>query len=147
MADETVHLHRQASTGHRSSSRWVVFEVADAEVVTPLENQPVVLSDADDHIDGWVYAEDSAEPVELAEGQTRHRPRRPGPAVRWYHDPTRWDVLLATSGPDDWQRIALDDAADVPVDGRPRRRGHRRGAWAPTAISFEVDQTGVRRCW
>ena len=139
VADETF-TYTDTTTGAPVQQRWVVFEVADAEVVTPLENEPVVLSDADDHIDGWVYAKDSGEPVELAEGQTRP-PKAPGPAVLWYNDPTRWDVLLATSGPDSWQRVP-SDATDVPVTANPDVEVTEVEV-GTDGVSFRVDQTGV----
>ncbi len=94
-----------AGDGSATEHTWAVFEVADADIVQALEFEPVVLSDADDHIDGWVYA---AEHPEAVEGQPKP-PKDPGPAVLWYNDPTRWDVPLATSGPDDWPRAASTD--------------------------------------
>jgi hypothetical protein len=70
-----------------------------------------VLDPADDHIDGWVYDLERAEPLE---GQVQGS-KTPGPAVEWYLDPERWDVLLATSGPDDWPRVGAD-GEDPPQD-------------------------------
>lgn len=116
--------------------QWVVFEVADAAKVVPLVFQPVVLEDTDDHIDGWVYAKQRAKP---AAGQ-EIGPKTAGPAVTWYLDPTRWDVPLATSGPDDWKRIAPDDT-DPPKVPVPRVRVsdvHDRG----DSVSFDVDRVG-----
>jgi hypothetical protein len=109
VADETF-TYTDTTTGAPVEQNWVVFEVAEADVVVALPNEPVVLSDADDHIDGWVYAKET---VEAVEGQPRP-PKAPGPAVLWYNDPSRWDVLLATSGPDSWQR-APSTAAEVPM--------------------------------
>ena len=31
------------------------------------------------------------------------------PAVEFYVDEANWDVLLAESGPEDWDRVAVDD--------------------------------------
>lgn len=131
------------ATGQRVENRWVVFEVDDADIVTPLERTPVVLTDADDHIDGWVYA--AEEPAELEDG--RRASKDPGPAVQWYLDPTRWDVLLATSGPQDWLREPsermlgpatplLDDEPLPPVEVSDVEL-------TQNSISFSVDEVGV----
>lgn len=116
---------------------WAVFEVADSELVTPLSYDPVVLSDADDHIDGWVYA---AEHPEAVEGQPKP-PKNPGPAVLWYNDPTRWDVLLATSGPDDWPRAPSTDL-DPPRQATGPAEVSDIEMTSDT-VSFSVDEVGV----
>ncbi len=116
---------------------WAVFEVADSEIVTPLSYDPVVLSDADDHIDGWVYA---AEHPEAIEGQPKP-PKAPGPAVLWYNDPTRWDVLLATSGPDDWPRAPSTDL-DPPRQATGPAEVSKIEMTSDT-VSFSVDEVGV----
>ena len=116
---------------------WAVFEVADAEIVTPLAYDPVVLSDADDHIDGWVYA---AEHPPAVEGQPRPA-KQPGPAVLWYNDPTRWDVLLATSGPDDWPRAPSTDLDPPRQATEPATVSHIETT--SDSVSFSVDEVGV----
>jgi hypothetical protein len=123
-----------ASDGQQHT--WVVFEVSDADLVTSLECKPAVLEDTDDHIDGWVYAKERSAP---AVGQEVGA-KMPGPAVRWYQDPSRWHVPLATSGPTDWPRVAPDDD-DPPCEEVPevtvsdvRDRGD--------SISFDVSATG-----
>ena len=116
---------------------WAVFEVADSEIVTPLAYDPVVLTDADDHIDGWVYA---AEHPEAIEGQPKP-PKAPGPAVLWYNDPTRWDVLLATSGPEDWPRAPSTD-----LDPPRQPAGEATVSdveMTSDTVSFSVDEIGV----
>ncbi len=123
-------------TGDGVQRNWVVFEVADSGIVSPLEFQPVVAEDADDHVDGWVYGERP----EAQPGQARP-PKSPGPAVEWYLDPERWDVPLATSGPDDWARVPADDPnpprqALPPVEVSAIDVG-------TDEISFRVDQVGV----
>lgn len=136
VADETF-TYVDSATGAPVEQRWVVYEVADAELVTPLDNEPVVLSDADDHIDGWVYAK---EELETVEGQPR-APKAPGPAVLWFNDPQRWDVLLATSGPDSWQRAPSTDT-EVPVTRTPQVQVSDITTTTDT-VSFTVDQVGV----
>jgi len=116
---------------------WVVFQVADADLVTPLRYQPVVLEDTDDHIDGWVYAKERAAPLPGQEVGAK----KAGPAVTWYQDPARWDVPLATSGPSNWKRVSPNDT-DPPRVAVPevdvtnvRDDGD--------SVSFDVSRTGT----
>ncbi len=136
VADETF-TYVDSGTGAPVEQRWVVYEVADADLVTPLDNEPVVLSDADDHIDGWVYAK---EELEAVEGQPRP-PKAPGPAVLWFNDPARWDVLLATSGPDSWQRAPSTDT-EVPTTANPPVQVSDVST-TTDSVSFTVDEVGV----
>jgi len=123
-------------TGDGAQRNWAVFDVADSEIVVPLENQPVVLDPADAHVDGWISGE---RPVP-APGQAQ-APKTPGPAVEWYLDPERWDVPLATSGPEEWARVSPDDS-DPPREPLPAVEvtGITTGT---DEISFRVDRTGV----
>jgi hypothetical protein len=70
------------------SGPWVIYEVADSELVVGLENEPAVLDDEVGHVDEWLEATED-----------------------WWMDPTRWDVHLAADGPESWQRV--DDLADA----------------------------------
>ncbi|MCB1256553.1 MAG: hypothetical protein KDB26_05570 [Microthrixaceae bacterium] len=121
--------------------RWVVFEVKGVRIVEGLENDPVVLKTANDHIDGWVYAAQRQPQTELQAEQGIPGAKSPGPAVEWFMDPTRWDVFLATSGPTDWPRATAETAKDhrqsnpqvqvsnVKIDNQ--------------SVSFDVDRIGV----
>lgn len=135
VATETFTYTDEAGTPVENT--WAVFEVADADIVTPLANEPVVLSDADDHIDGWVY---EADPPETAEGEPR-QPKAPGPAVLWYNDPSRWDVFLATSGPDSWARVPSTDT-DPPVQTNADVQVSEVDIESDS-VSFRVDEVGV----
>ncbi|MEO6317179.1 MAG: hypothetical protein ABIP36_00195, partial [Acidimicrobiales bacterium] len=111
-----------------TSGPWVVFQVADSELVEPLDNEPAVLDGVDDAQHDWICRTTDADD------------KCAGPAVTWYQDLARQDVLLASTGPDAWQRVDTDDpdpeerpvepvevsALDVGVDG----------------LSFDVDQVG-----
>ncbi len=119
------------------SRTWVTFEVADSELVVPLKNDPVVLNGTDDHIDGWVYAKERAEP---APGQVVAN-KQAGPAVDWYLDPTRWDVPLATSGPSDWPRA---DPSDTSPPAKAVPAAEVSNVETDTdSISFDVDRVGT----
>ncbi len=136
VADESF-AYIDSNTGAPTEQRWVVFEVAETDLVVPMENEPVVLSDADDHIDGWVYEVD---PPEGVEGQPKP-PKGPGPAVLWYNDPNAWAVPLASSGPDSWQR-APSTATEKPVTANPPVEVSEVEV-GTDSVSFEVDQIGV----
>ena len=66
-----------------TSGPWTIYEVADAELVAPLENQPAVLGRRRAGQGEWLE-----------------------PAVDWYLDDDAHDVFLAADGPPEWQRVA-----------------------------------------
>ena len=110
---------------------WVVFEVADSELVEPLDNEPAVLEGVHDNQLEWVE-----EPL-TADGKFG------GPAITWFNDPSRWDVFLAQDGPDSWQRIDPDDSAAVP-EARPQGLVEVSNvSEGEDSLSFEVDQVGT----
>ena len=84
----------------------MIFEVADSEIVAPLDNEPAVVEGVDDSLIEWVE-----EPMDESG-------RFDGPAISWFNDATQWDVPLARSGPDEWQRVAVGRARprSVPLD-------------------------------
>jgi len=114
-----------------TSGPWVVFEVADAPLVEPLANEPAVLDGVDDAQVEWVCGGKDPDGHCLGEG----------PAVDWYTDPTRWDVFLASSGPEAWQRVDVDDPRPEP---RPLPPVTVSDVEAGTdRISFTVDEPGT----
>lgn len=66
------------------SGPWVIYEVADVEMVVPLANEPAVLDGVGDGPHEWIPA-----------------------TVSWFDEPLRWDVHLASDGPESWQRVPL----------------------------------------
>ena len=102
----------------RRSGPWRIYEVADAELVTPLEVVPAVVEGLGAGGRTWL-----------------------DPAVEWYMDPTRWPVHLAADGPPDWQRIPPNNEAPV---RRPLPAVRVSGIEEGTdRISFTVDRPGV----
>ena len=65
---------------------WKVYEVADSELVAPLEAVPAVVEGAAAGGERWLE-----------------------PSVEWYVDPQRWDVALAADGPDAWERVSAGE--------------------------------------
>ena len=111
-----------------TSGPWVIFQVADSELVEPLDNLPAVLDDVDDAQGDWICRrKDAAD-------------KCAGPAVNWYQDLAVQDVVLASSGPDGWQRVGSDDP-------QPEKRSVDRVEVSDLQvgtdrIAFDVDQPG-----
>lgn len=100
------------------SGPWQVFEVADVDLVAPLANEPVVWDDVDDDIYSWAR-----------------------PAVDWFNDESRWEVLRAADGPEDWQRVSAADA----VTPTPASAGDLEVTNVVTthdSIEFDVSEVG-----
>jgi hypothetical protein len=111
-----------------ASGPWVIFEVADSEIVEALANEPAVVEGVDDSLVEWVE-----EPLDESG-------RFGGPAVSWFNDPTQWDVPLARSGPDEWQRVAVGERPEeVPLDDVEVSNVEV----GDDTISFDVDEVGV----
>ena len=96
---------------------WEIYEVADSDIVAPLQNEPVVMRGVAKGGKPWLRA-----------------------AVAWYQDANRWDVPLAVDGPSSWRRV------NGPASEPPRRAvepvsvSHIRTG--DDRISFDVDHVG-----
>jgi len=111
-----------------SSGPWVIFEVADSEIVEALANEPAVVEGVDDSLVEWVE-----EPLDESG-------RFGGPSISWFNDPTQWDVPLARSGPDEWQRVAVGERpGEVPLDEVEVSNVDV----GEESLSFDVDEVGV----
>jgi hypothetical protein len=110
------------------SGPWVVFEVADSDLVTPLENEPAVLDGVSDAQHDWICrTKDDA-------GKCA------GPAVVWYQDLAAQDVMLASSGPDEWQRVDPDGPTP---EVRPVADAGVSAIEVDTdGMAFDVDEVG-----
>ncbi len=100
-----------------SSGPWVIFEVADSEIVAPLTNEPVVVKGADKDAKTWLNM-----------------------AQDFFLDPTQWDVALAASGPTEWQRI---DVGETPPKTPIEPVAISNITTDDDRISFDVDKVGV----
>ena len=127
-------------TAAGTTHQWVIFEVADSEIVTPLDAKPAVVTDADGHIDGWVYAKDRPEPTPAQEEAGTTPAKLAGPAMEWYLHPERWNVPLAISGPDDWPRVESSDTS--PPDEAVSPAEVSDISVSDDSISFSVDKVG-----
>ncbi|MET0904228.1 MAG: 6-pyruvoyl-tetrahydropterin synthase-related protein, partial [Acidimicrobiales bacterium] len=112
-----------------TSGPWVIFEVADSELVESLDNEPAVLDGQSHNQHEWICSERDA------------NDKCAGPAVTWYLDPDTEGVFLAASGPEEWQRVDVDDP-DPEV--RPVPHAEVSDLEVDTdRISFEVDRVGT----
>jgi hypothetical protein len=112
-----------------STPPWVVFQVTDSPLVQPLAFEPAVLDGVSDRQSEWL------------EGSRDADGRFNGPAVRWFTDPAQWNVPLASSGLDDWQRVGADVRPEArPVDDAVTVSGVHTDT---DSISFQVDQVGT----
>jgi hypothetical protein len=72
--------------GALTKTTWNIYLIKDSPLVTPLANDPVVLSGVKPAPSSWL-----------------------APSVAWYDDPTRWNVALAQDGPASWPRTSVTD--------------------------------------
>jgi hypothetical protein len=73
-------------SGTESTTTWNIYVVQNSSLVTPLPNDPVVLSGVKPGPASWL-----------------------NPSLSWYDDPSRWHVELAQSGPPSWPRTSVSD--------------------------------------
>jgi hypothetical protein len=108
--------HEEDLTELATSGPWTIYEVADSDLVAPLENEPAVWTDVADGQSSWLE-----------------------PSVDWYLDSNAQDVFMAADGPPEWQRVAVGETPErIPVDQvevTDIEAGDDR-------ISFDVDQIG-----
>lgn len=116
------------------SGPWVVYQVADAPLVSGLANQPAVVT--------GLTGDFPQDYLTKADGTRQKKTGSPWQfmAMDWYTDPTAWDVYLAADGPAAWQRVERgqtpEPRAQEPVNVTDIRQ-------TQDEISFTVDKVGV----
>ena len=123
------------------SGPWVVYRVANSDVVTPMATQPVV--------------------AKLSSSNPRERWLEVG--TSWFQHPEMWAAPVADSGPDEWQRVGVvvDEALH---EGEPNGSNRRVDVVKPDtsitpvalepvvvsnvkigqeSVNFSVDKVGV----
>ena len=104
--------------GVLTHTTWEIYLVKSSPMVTPLRNDPAVLSGVDPAPSGWLNQ-----------------------SVAWYDHPSRWNVELAQDGPASWPRTTVGDPKP-PV----RRVATTRVSHISTTdntISFHVSRVGT----
>lgn len=139
-AENEPRLQRRDSTSAADDETgttrvWVAYEVADTELVAPLQLKPNVIT-----APGSVVERRNPEDVG----------NKLSPREAWLENQLRWlqqdhfedTALLAAGGPKDWPRIANADEALVkqPLEQTTRVSNIRT---TDDRLSFDVDQTGV----
>ncbi len=127
-SDEAIEAARNHEylTEVAESQPFVIFQVADSQLVEGLDVMPVVASGpasaVEDELNsrfdvGWLSQ-----------------------AVAFYNDPTTYRAIPAIDGPDDWQRVT----SILPSDGEPVEAAVVSNIEVETdTIRFEVDQVGT----
>ncbi|MGP0032061.1 MAG: hypothetical protein ACLPVF_16345 [Acidimicrobiales bacterium] len=96
---------------------WDIYQVEDAPLVQPLDDDPVVLKGIKSAPSSWLT-----------------------PSMNWYLDPDRWKVELAESGPSSWPRQAIGaHPPAVAVHHTVVTHTHV----TDSSVSFDVSRTGV----
>lgn len=135
-AEPRLHLVSSApaaAASDGSTRSWNIYEVADSDIVAPLQNLPVVMT-----------SPDTVTPIVNKEAEVGKMSAREAwleNAVAWYQDPALHDVPFASSGPSSWPRVenvnsTPERVPTEPVDVTSIAVGDDR-------ISFKVNRTGV----
>ncbi len=109
---------------------WVIFEVADAPLVSPLAAQPVIVRGAGDSPEAWLEVA-----VDFYETYPGSSATEPGAGFL-----SSAAVLPAASGPDSWAEVAPD--AERPVRSLEEIQIHDIASTS-NSIGFRVDRSGV----
>lgn len=97
---------------------WQIYLVKNSPLVTPLANDPAVLSGVDPAPSGWLNQ-----------------------SLAWYDHPDRWKVELAQDGPASWPRTAVGDTRP-PVRHVATTRVTDIST-TDTTVSFHVSKVGT----
>ncbi len=101
-----------------SHTTWSIYRVKDSPIVTPLANEPAVLSGVKPAPSSWL-----------------------APSLAWYDHPDRWNVELAQDGPSSWPRVAVGSTRPPVVKaGTTEVSGVRQG---DTSVRFHVSRVGT----
>ncbi len=104
--------------GETLDTTWKVYAVSDSSLVQPLPDQPVVWKGVEPAQSSWL-----------------------SPAVSWYDDPTRWDVVPAAGGPASWPRVAASVTRPSVVP--EPKTVVSDVVQTDSSVSFHVDRVGT----
>ena len=110
--------------GTDSNTTWNIYLIKDSPLVTPLVNDPVVVSGVQPDPASWLG-----------------NATKEGPALSWYGDPAKWNVELAEDGPPDWPRTSIDRLA--PTVKRAGTTQVSGVTHTDSSISFHVSKVGT----
>jgi hypothetical protein len=110
--------------GADTNTTWNIYLIKDSPLVTPLANDPVVVSGVKPGPSSWLGSA-----------------TKEGPALSWYTDPSKWNVELAQSGPSDWPRTTIGDVQ--PTVKRAAATEVSAVTQTDSSISFHVSHVGT----
>ncbi|MGH8988116.1 MAG: hypothetical protein ACRDXC_05900 [Acidimicrobiales bacterium] len=120
---------RSTYQGEDLSVTWRIYEVAKSAIVTPLSEQPAVLTGVGQGQTTWLGR--------IGSGSAMTE----GPSLRWYLDPAAWGTELVADGPAGWPHVDAARSADPPsVKVRPTTV--TRIKVRPESVSFDVGALG-----
>ena len=111
-------------SGVDTTTTWQIYLVKDSPLVTPLVNDPVVLSGVKPGPSSWLGTATDE-----------------GPSLSWYTDPSKWNVELAQSGPSDWPRTPV--SAVHPTVKRVGTTKVSAVTQTDSSLSFHVSRVGT----
>ena len=110
--------------GAVANTTWDIYVVRNSALVTPLRNDPVVLSGVKPSPSSWLGSATDE-----------------GPSLAWYTHPRRWNVELAQGGPASWPRTAVSNIRPtVKHAGTTRVTAVSQ---SDSSISFHVSRVGT----
>ncbi len=104
--------------GQLENTTWKVYRIADSPLVHALPDRPVVWQGVRPDQKSWL-----------------------SPAIAWYDDPSRWNVVPSAGGPADWTRVTTGATHPATVPEPPTRVSEVRQT--DDSVSFHVDRTGT----
>ena len=116
--------------GAKTTTTWNIYMVKDSALVTPLRNDPVVLSGIGAAASSWLGNSPDLQTTPIH-----------GPSIDWYLHPARWDVELAQSGPASWPRTNVNDIRPSVRHVASTRVSHV--TQTDSSISFHVTRVGT----
>ncbi len=109
---------RTSYNGEALDTTWKVYKVANSSLVQPLTDQPVVWKGVSPTQASWL-----------------------APAVSWYDDPSRWNVVPLADGPTAWPRVPVTQTHPEAVPEPATTVSHV--VQTDSSISFHVDRIGT----
>jgi hypothetical protein len=109
---------------------WDIYRVKDSPLVTPLQNDPAVLSGVNPSPSGWLGTSPDPQTTPVH-----------GPSIDWYDHPNRWNVELAQGGPASWPRTTVGDTQ--PPVRHAASTQVTDVSTTDTTVSFHVSRVGT----
>ena len=116
--------------GVLTHTTWEIYVVKNSSLVSPLRNDPDVLSGVNPGPTSWLGNSPDPQTTPIH-----------GPSIDWYLHPARWNVELAQSGPSAWPRTTVGDTRP-PV--KPVATTNVTDiSQTDTSVSFHVSKVGT----